>query len=76
MKKQILRLTGSVWFFGGIILLFFFFFAFIFQVDILQHFYYFNMAKKLQKFVLYKWMRERERRERFDLANNCTQIDD
>lgn len=76
MKKQILRLTGSVWFFGGIILLsfFFFYFAFIFQVDILQHFYYFNMAKKLQKFVLYKWMRER--RERFDLANNCTQIDD
>lgn len=60
MKKQILRLTGSVWFFGRII---FFFFAFIFQVDILQHFYYFNMAKKLQKFVLYKWMRERGERD-------------
>lgn len=75
MKKQILRLTGSVWFFGGIIF-YFYFFAFIFQVDILQHFYYFNVAKKLQKFVLYKWMRERERKERFDLANNCTQIDD
>lgn len=62
MKKQILRLTGSVWFFGGIIF-YFYFFAFIFQVDILQHFYYFNVAKKLQKFVLYKWIRERRERD-------------